>query len=170
VADLEARAEMNNACVRVDLVRGGYVCDEVRGSRGGNERSGSSRESNLANSMRALVSCGARAIFRYRYGLGSKDFTPGMVVAVFDNLASANPKTHFSVGIEDDVTRLSLPVRAEIDTVPKGACSAASTKGGEGGSRNGETWCPQCSRSFCCECPDESISTGGGGGQERAER
>ncbi|WP_428898040.1 pyruvate-ferredoxin/flavodoxin oxidoreductase [Parelusimicrobium proximum] len=44
-----------------------------------------------------------------RYGLGSKEFTPGMVKAVFDNLASDNPKRSFTVGIEDDMTGLSLP-------------------------------------------------------------
>ncbi len=45
-----------------------------------------------------------------RYGLGSKDFTPAMVKAVFDNLSAAKPKNHFTVGIEDDVTQTSLPV------------------------------------------------------------
>ena len=43
-----------------------------------------------------------------RYGLGSKEFTPAMVKAVFDNLDSDSPKNHFSVGINDDVTGLSL--------------------------------------------------------------
>ena len=45
-----------------------------------------------------------------RYGLGSKDFTPAMVKAVFDNLSPAAPKNHFTVGIDDDVTGTSLPV------------------------------------------------------------
>ncbi|MBA4416431.1 MAG: pyruvate:ferredoxin (flavodoxin) oxidoreductase [Syntrophus sp. (in: bacteria)] len=45
-----------------------------------------------------------------RYGLGSKDFTPVMAKAVFDNLAEAAPKNHFTVGINDDVTNTSLPV------------------------------------------------------------
>jgi len=45
-----------------------------------------------------------------RYGLGSKEFTPGMVKAVFDNLAAKQPKNHFTVGIQDDVTHSSLPV------------------------------------------------------------
>ncbi|HSR46812.1 MAG TPA: pyruvate:ferredoxin (flavodoxin) oxidoreductase [Anaerolineales bacterium] len=43
-----------------------------------------------------------------RYGLGSKDFTPGMAKAVFDNLAQARPQNHFSVGVVDDVTGSSL--------------------------------------------------------------
>jgi len=45
-----------------------------------------------------------------RYGLGSKDFTPAMVKAVFDNLSAGTPKNHFTVGIEDDVTQTSLEV------------------------------------------------------------
>jgi pyruvate-ferredoxin/flavodoxin oxidoreductase len=43
-----------------------------------------------------------------RYGLSSKEFTPAMVKAVFDNLAAATPKNHFTVGIQDDVTGTSL--------------------------------------------------------------
>jgi len=54
-----------------------------------------------------------------RYGLSSKEFTPAMVKAVFDNLAAAQPKNHFTVGIEDDVTHLSLPYDSEFSTEPK---------------------------------------------------
>jgi pyruvate-ferredoxin/flavodoxin oxidoreductase len=43
-----------------------------------------------------------------RYGLGSKEFTPAMVKAVFDNLSQGKPKNHFTVGISDDVTGSSL--------------------------------------------------------------
>ncbi|MCA9942527.1 MAG: pyruvate:ferredoxin (flavodoxin) oxidoreductase, partial [Anaerolineales bacterium] len=43
-----------------------------------------------------------------RYGLSSKEFTPGMVKAVFDELAKPSPKNHFTVGINDDVTHTSL--------------------------------------------------------------
>lgn len=43
-----------------------------------------------------------------RYGLSSKEFTPAMVKAVFDELASAEPKNHFTVGINDDVSHSSL--------------------------------------------------------------
>jgi pyruvate-ferredoxin/flavodoxin oxidoreductase len=45
-----------------------------------------------------------------RFGLASKEFTPAMVKAVFDELARATPKRHFTVGINDDVTGLSLAV------------------------------------------------------------
>ncbi len=55
-----------------------------------------------------------------RYGLGSKDFTPTMVKAVYDNLRSRAPKNHFTVGITDDVTFHSLPLGEEIDPSPKG--------------------------------------------------
>ncbi len=43
-----------------------------------------------------------------RYGLGSKEFTPTLVKAVFDNMDAASPKNHFTVGIVDDVTNTSL--------------------------------------------------------------
>ena len=59
-----------------------------------------------------------------RYGLSSKEFTPAMVKAVFDNLASSEPKNHFTVGIIDDVTGTSLEVKADLDIAPKGLISA----------------------------------------------
>jgi pyruvate-ferredoxin/flavodoxin oxidoreductase len=43
-----------------------------------------------------------------RYGLSSKEFTPGMVKAVFDNLAGERPKNHFTIGIHDDVGHTSI--------------------------------------------------------------
>lgn len=55
-----------------------------------------------------------------RYGLGSKEFSPAMVKSVYDNMSGAQ-KNHFTVGIDDDVTRTSLPVdHAFPDTTPKG--------------------------------------------------
>ncbi|NLZ43104.1 MAG: pyruvate:ferredoxin (flavodoxin) oxidoreductase, partial [Comamonadaceae bacterium] len=53
-----------------------------------------------------------------RYGLASKEYTPAMAKAVFDELAAAHPKRHFTVGIVDDVTRLSLAVDEDFDTEP----------------------------------------------------
>ena len=44
-----------------------------------------------------------------RYGLASKEFTPAMVKAVFDELSAARPRNHFTIGIHDDVTGTSLP-------------------------------------------------------------
>jgi pyruvate-ferredoxin/flavodoxin oxidoreductase len=55
-----------------------------------------------------------------RYGLGSKDFTPTMIKAVFDNLRAKGPKNHFTVGITDDVTYTSITPKEEIDPSPEG--------------------------------------------------
>jgi pyruvate-ferredoxin/flavodoxin oxidoreductase len=55
-----------------------------------------------------------------RYGLGSKEFSPAMVKAVYDNMAKVK-KNHFTVGIVDDVTQTSLPVDPAFgDTTPAG--------------------------------------------------
>ncbi|MDI9445992.1 MAG: pyruvate:ferredoxin (flavodoxin) oxidoreductase, partial [Planctomycetota bacterium] len=51
-----------------------------------------------------------------RYGLSSKEFTPAMVKAVFDEAAKETPRKHFSVGIKDDVTNLSLPYDPSFST------------------------------------------------------
>ncbi|PIE74720.1 MAG: pyruvate:ferredoxin (flavodoxin) oxidoreductase [Deltaproteobacteria bacterium] len=55
-----------------------------------------------------------------RYGLGSKEFTPAMVKAIYDNMRSLSPKNHFTVGIEDDVTYSSLEIKEEYDAAPSG--------------------------------------------------
>jgi pyruvate-ferredoxin/flavodoxin oxidoreductase len=64
------------------------------------------------------------AIVGGRYGLSSKEFTPAHVKAVFDNLAADKPRNHFTVGITDDVTHLSLPVDEDVVIVPKGVTRA----------------------------------------------
>ncbi|KAF6254486.1 pyruvate-ferredoxin oxidoreductase [Scenedesmus sp. NREL 46B-D3] len=61
-----------------------------------------------------------RRVVGGRYGLGSKDFTPAMAKAVYDNLKADKPKDMFTVGITDDVTFTSLPTGPEIDTLPRG--------------------------------------------------
>lgn len=53
-----------------------------------------------------------------RYGLSSKEFTPAMVKAVFDNLAQAKPKNHFTVGINDDVSGTSLDFDPDYSIEP----------------------------------------------------
>ena len=58
-----------------------------------------------------------------RYGLGSKEFNPTMVKAVYDNLAKDEPKNHFTVGIVDDVTGTSLELGEKIDASPEGLVS-----------------------------------------------
>ncbi len=50
-----------------------------------------------------------------RYGLSSKEFTPAMIMAVFAELTKPQPRKHFTVGIVDDVTHLSLPYDQELD-------------------------------------------------------
>jgi len=55
-----------------------------------------------------------------RYGLGSKEFNPPMVKAVFDNMGLSVPKKHFTVGITDDVTNTSLETETGFDTAPQG--------------------------------------------------
>ena len=62
----------------------------------------------------------APTIVAGRYGLGSKEFTPAMAKAVFDNMLATQPKNHFTVGIVDDVTHSSLDVEEVIDTTPAG--------------------------------------------------
>ncbi len=54
-----------------------------------------------------------------RYGLSSKEFTPAMCKAVFDELKKAQPKNHFTIGIEDDVTHTSLAFDPTFDTEAK---------------------------------------------------
>ena len=51
-----------------------------------------------------------------RYGLSSKEFTPAMVKAVFDEMAKEHPKNHFTVGIHDDVTHTSLEYDPNFST------------------------------------------------------
>jgi pyruvate-ferredoxin/flavodoxin oxidoreductase len=59
-----------------------------------------------------------------RYGLSSKEFDPPMIKAVFDELRSASPKRHFTVGIVDDVTHASLAPDAEFSLEEEGRVRA----------------------------------------------
>lgn len=59
-----------------------------------------------------------------RYGLSSKDFTPAQVLAVFENLGMNLPKNHFTVGIVDDVTFTSLPLKDELPLGAQGTFEA----------------------------------------------
>jgi pyruvate-ferredoxin/flavodoxin oxidoreductase len=60
----------------------------------------------------------APAVVGGRYGLSSKEFTPAMVKAVYDNLKQAQPKAHFTIGIQDDVNHTSLDYDAHFSTEP----------------------------------------------------
>ncbi len=59
-----------------------------------------------------------------RYGLGSKDTTPSQIMSVYENLEMKEPKGNFTIGIVDDVTFKSLPLKEEIDMTPKGTYQA----------------------------------------------
>ena len=62
-------------------------------------------------------------IFAGRYGLSSKDTTPAQIKAVYDNLLLDEPKNHFTIGIVDDVTNLSLPLGPALNCEPEGTIS-----------------------------------------------
>lgn len=55
-----------------------------------------------------------------RYGLSSKEFTPAMVKSVFDEMAKENPKNHFTVGINDDLTQTSIEFDPNFSSEPSG--------------------------------------------------
>ncbi|MEZ5105184.1 MAG: pyruvate:ferredoxin (flavodoxin) oxidoreductase [Draconibacterium sp.] len=59
-----------------------------------------------------------------RYGLGSKDTTPSQILSVYENLEMKESKNDFTIGIVDDVTFKSLPLKEEIDITPKGTYQA----------------------------------------------
>ncbi len=61
-------------------------------------------------------------VYGGRYGLGGKEFTPAHVYAVFKNAQMPTPKNHFTVGIQDDVTNLSLPIEDFSLPSPATAC------------------------------------------------
>ena len=68
----------------------------------------------LANAGRMIPVIGGR------YGLGSKDTPPASVFAVYEELAKEEPKRHFTIGINDDVTHLSLEEHAAPNTAAEG--------------------------------------------------
>ena len=72
----------------------------------------------LSESKRNLCVVGGR------YGLSSKEFTPAMVKAVFDELKKPEPKNHFSIGIDDDVTFSSIPFDQSFSTERDDQCRA----------------------------------------------
>ncbi|MBI1336870.1 MAG: pyruvate:ferredoxin (flavodoxin) oxidoreductase [Phycisphaera sp.] len=92
----------------------------------------------------ALVEAGrtelAQSAVGGRYGLSSKEFTPAMVKAVFDELSKTQPKRRFTVGITDDVTHLSLPVDEsfyiESDDIVKAVFFGLGSDGTVGANKN----------------------------------
>jgi pyruvate-ferredoxin/flavodoxin oxidoreductase len=66
----------------------------------------------------------APVILGGRYGLSSKDTTPVQIIEVFENMAAKDPKMLFTVGIDDDVTHMSLPIKPEVSISDKGTFEA----------------------------------------------
>lgn len=66
----------------------------------------------------------APVIIGGRYGLGSKDTTPSQILSVYENLEMAEPKNGFTIGIVDDITFQSLPLKPEINITPEGTYQA----------------------------------------------
>ena len=64
------------------------------------------------------------AVIGGRYGLSSKEFTPSMVKSVLEEVRKSNPKNHFTIGINDDVTGTSLDFDPEFSTEPDGTTRA----------------------------------------------
>ncbi len=75
-----------------------------------------------------------------RYGLSSKEFTPAMVKAIFDELLKPNPKNHFTIGIHDDLTHTSLKWDSSFSIASKETFSALfyglGSDGTVGGNKN----------------------------------
>jgi len=75
-----------------------------------------------------------------RYGLSSKEFTPGMVKGIFDEMSKEQPKSHFTIGINDDVTHTSLEYDAcfliESDDVIRSVFFGLGSDGTVGGNKN----------------------------------
>ncbi len=59
-----------------------------------------------------------------RFGLGSKDTTPAQILSVYENLELNEPKNQFTIGIVDDVTFKSLPLKPEVNAAPAGTYEA----------------------------------------------
>src|ERR1700689_930298 len=82
----------------------------------------------VATALAEAYSGGERAVLPLvtggRYGLSSKELTPGMVAGVFAELAREQPRRRFTIGIIDDVSGLSLPYDASLDIEPPGTIRA----------------------------------------------
>lgn len=81
-----------------------------------------------------------KTIIGGRYGLSSKEFTPAMIKAIFDHLASNEPKNHFTIGITDDVTHTSLNYDSdfsiELDDVIRAVFYGLGSDGTVGANKN----------------------------------
>ncbi|MGI5978811.1 MAG: pyruvate:ferredoxin (flavodoxin) oxidoreductase [Oscillospiraceae bacterium] len=62
-------------------------------------------------------------VYGGRYGLSSKDVTPGAIISAYRNIQDKDPKSSFTIGIVDDVTNLSIPITEEVDITPSDTIS-----------------------------------------------
>jgi pyruvate-ferredoxin/flavodoxin oxidoreductase len=87
---------------------------------------GSAGEPLYLDVVNALAETGRSAVrvIGGRYGLSSKEFTPAMIKAVFDELGKPAPKNHFTVGIDDDVTHTNLVTDPDFSSEPEGVYRA----------------------------------------------
>ncbi len=86
---------------------------------------GATGEPLYTEAITALVEANAmKKVIGGRYGLSSKEFTPAMAKGVFDEMAKPQPKNHFTIGINDDVTHTSLDYDPEYSTEVKGTVRA----------------------------------------------
>jgi pyruvate-ferredoxin/flavodoxin oxidoreductase len=98
----------------------------------------------VVTALACAVARGERAAMPYviggRYGLGSKDFTPAMAKAVFDELRAAIPRQNFTVGIDDDLTHTSLSIdptySVEPDSVTRAVFYGLGADGTVGANKN----------------------------------
>ncbi|MDM9380396.1 pyruvate:ferredoxin (flavodoxin) oxidoreductase [Chlorogloeopsis sp. ULAP01] len=86
------------------------------------------------------VQCPIPKIVGGRYGLSSKEFTPAMIKGIFNNLAASEPKNHFTIGINDDVTHTSLDYdpnfNIESDSVVRAIFYGLGSDGTVGANKN----------------------------------
>ncbi|MBE9199783.1 MULTISPECIES: pyruvate:ferredoxin (flavodoxin) oxidoreductase [unclassified Nodularia (in: cyanobacteria)] len=75
------------------------------------------RERGLANAALSKIQ-NLKSVVGGRYGLSSKEFTPAMVKSIFNHLAQAQPRNHFTIGINDDITHTSLSFDPNFSTEP----------------------------------------------------
>jgi pyruvate-ferredoxin/flavodoxin oxidoreductase len=98
----------------------------------------------IVTSLAGAVARGERATMPHviggRYGLSSKEFTPAMVKAAFDELKAAKPRTNFTLGIDDDVSHTSLAIdegfQIEKDTVTRAVFYGLGADGTVGANKN----------------------------------
>jgi pyruvate-ferredoxin/flavodoxin oxidoreductase len=94
-----------------------------------------------------------------RYGLSSKEFTPGMIKAVFDELARATPKNGFTIGIHDDISHTSLAWDADFRTDAHAGCVQALFYGSVPTARSAPTRTPSRSSAKTPTCMRRGISS-----------